>query len=57
MVVQLCVSVGLLSVPMLPATCLAHNMSQVGCYKVPCGYSNLSIVWISLKTLYSPVLA
>ena len=31
--------------------------SIVRCYKVPYGVSNLCIVWISLKTLCSPVLA
>ena len=44
------------SITVLAATYLVYK-SQIGCYKVPCGVSNVCIVWILLKTLCSPVLA
>ena len=44
------------SVTALAGTYLVYK-SKVRCYKVPYGVSNLCIVWISLKTLCSPVLA
>ena len=48
---SVCVSVAMLAA--------AYHIckSKVRCYKVPSGVSNLCIVWISLKTLCSPLLA
>ena len=45
-----------LSVTALAATYLVCK-SKVRCYKFPYGVSNLCILWISLKTHCSPVLA
>ena len=53
-VLSVCVSV-CLSVTVLATTYLVCK-SKVRCYEVPYGVSNLCIVWISLKTLCSPVL-